>query len=238
MKKIFLSLIILVLCLNFVGCQKEKEDNNTNTDDGEKTNINNNVKPTLLLNSYDQYTKSKTEIYNTLNGVITKDNASMASSLVGFLSADVAFIPITMCGLGESERIGFELSYTDLEILSSESQCKVSYTTDGIKSSYDAIYDKKTDSIQIKIYKDEILMMINEHIKLDKGYASLRYYIDGDDSIVYKAIFRDDYIAVGYFENVKKDPTSIYKNKPNIEWTKNGTNWTEYKDGKITTIPN
>lgn len=214
-------------------------DDNTkgNTNNNEKTTTDDNVKSTLLVNSYDQYTKSKTEIYNTLNGVITKDNHQMASSLISFLSADVAFIPITMCGLGENERIGFELIYTNLEISSSESQCRVSYTTDEIKSTYDAIYDEKTDSIQIKIYKDELLIMINEYIKLEQGYASQQYYID-DDSIVYKVIFRDDYIAVGYFDNVLKNPSSIYKNKPNIEWTKNGTNWTEYKDGKITFLPN
>ncbi|MDD2625606.1 MAG: hypothetical protein PHR55_02450 [Bacilli bacterium] len=63
---------------------------------------------------------------------------------------------------------------------------------------------------------------------------------DFGNSTSFRSIFRNEYIAVGFFENVTSEPTSLFKNKNlvNTEWTKGGSNWSEYDNGEFQTIPN
>ena len=91
----------------------------------------------------------------------------------------------------------------------------------------------------MKMYDDNKVTAIYEYIKLDKGYATLQYYYDDDNNVSsYRSIFNDNYISVGFFENVNNKINSIYKSKSGIneEWTKGGTYWAEYDNGKFDSV--
>lgn len=233
MKKIILFMFALLLTISLVACGNKSETSNVE----EKKNTN--TKVSNFADSYAKYVEAKSDVFDKLNENIPEGSYQMATALLGFSTIDVALIPITMCGLEEDERLGFQFLYQSLKYESTNDTCKITFNNEGKKAVYESLFDSKTDSIRTMMYEDDKLVIINEYVSLNDGYASQQYYVGDEESTVFRAIFKDDYLAIGYFENVNSEPESIYKNKNKgtVDWTKGGVRWAEYNKGEITSIP-
>ena len=236
MKKYMYILLAVLLCIIPVGCGNTKDNNNSNNTNN---NINENTKVSTIAESYSKYLELKSDSYDKMSEAIPEDDYTMAMSLVGFSLVDLTMIPITICGLDETAAKYFYTLYTNLDYKNEKDKCTLTFKNDDTTSKYISTYDKNTDSVQTKYYEDDKLKLVAEYVKLDKGYGTQQYYADEDQHTSYRSIFSEDYIAIGTFNDVTIEPTSIYKNKnmPNKEWTQGGTSWTEYSNGKIVTIP-
>lgn len=238
MKNLMKIVLTLLVCIILVGCgNTEKEETNNNTN-----NINDETKVTTIAESYAKYSELKSQMFEKLSDSIPDNNSMLPLTLLGFASMDFIMVPITMCGVKESEAAIFYSMYNDLKYTSNDNECTITYSVEGKTNKFISLYDRNTDSVQTKFYEDNKLIMISEYIKLDDGYGSQQYMLDDDfgNSTSFRSIFRNEYIAVGFFENVTFEPTSLFKNKNlvNTEWTKGGSNWSEYDNGEFQTIPN
>lgn len=247
MKRFAQILLIGILLFSLVGCgNKDSKNNSTKdknnndySDNGSK--INDDTKVGTISVSYRKFTELKTEIYDKLNAEISDSqnyNFSLSMGLLGFATIDLSMIPLTFCGEDkEAALIGLSFLYSNTTYESTDNNCKISFTTDAGKVSYDSIYDKKSDSLQTKMYENDKLTAISEYVKLDNGYATQFYTDDGDEASVYKAIFDQKRIIVG-MQNQTGIPESIYKNSSiaTEDWTKSQELWSKYEDGKVVSI--
>ncbi len=233
MKKYLKIVLTLLLCIILVGCgNTEKEETNDNSN-----NINDNTKVSTIAESYSKYVELKSQMYEKLSDSIPDNNYTAPLTLLGFASMDVIMTPISMCGVKESEAAIFYTMYNNLKYTSNDNECTITYSAQEKTNKFVSIYDRNTDSVQTKFYENDKLIIISEYVKLEDGYGAQQYLVDNDygNSTSFRSIFRDEYIAVGFFENVTKEPTSIFKNKNlvNTEWTKGGSDWSEYDNGEF-----
>lgn len=234
MKKILVLSITLLLTISLVGCGKSNDIKHIESED-----INENTKVSTIAESYTKYVELKSNSFEQLQDNIPDSDYSLALSLLAFSAIDLTMVPITMCGLNETEAARFYSLYTNLDYKSEKDKCTISFTNEGKTDKYVSIYDNKTDSVQTKFYENDVLKITSEYVKLNEGYATSQYIIDESNNTAYRSIFKDNYITVGVFENVTTEPASIYKTKSiaSEEWTKGGTYWSKYDNGKIESLP-
>lgn len=236
MKKKIILLVVLLLCLTLAGCGEKK---NSNTENNLKGNIKETTKVSNIAESYGKYADLKSKAFDKLIDNIPEDDVTLSFSLLGFTMGDLMLVPISICGLSEADAAYSFAFMNIMDYKSDGDNCTVTYKNDDDVTKFETTYDKKTDSIQIKIYEEKVLSTIYEYIKLDEGYATLQYFYDNENLSSYRSIFNDNYISVGYFEDITTKPESIYKSKINSkDWTKGGKYWTEYDNGKFDSILN
>lgn len=231
MKKIIILFTIVIFSTLFVGCGKDNTTNNIKGEVKEKTKVSN------ISESYTKYTELKSKAYDKLSDSIPENDYTLSMGLLGFVTGDILIVPVSICGLSETEAAYSFGLFNIKDFKNDGNTCNMTFKDeDNNSSKFETIYDEKTDSIQMKMYDDNKVTAIYEYIKLDKGYATLQYYYDDDNNVSsYRSIFNDNYISVGFFENVNNKINSIYKSKSGIneEWTKGGTYWAEYDNGKF-----
>lgn len=241
MKKVIL--LFLLICVFFIttGCNKSYElyDSEGNQIKEEDT-VNDDTKVGTISESYEKYVALKNEVYTELMDKMGEDeqyNISLSMGLLGFSGVDLTFIPLTFCGLENQAAVaGLSFLYKDIDYKSTKDSCKITFTSDKETMSYNSKYDKKTDSLQTKVYSGDKLIAISEYTKLNSGYATQYYSVD-EEAISYKSIFSDGKMIVGIVKDAS-EPESLYKNSDMAteEWTKSQYLWAKYDNGIVTSI--
>lgn len=243
-KKIMIGILAISMCFSLVGCGKEtnlddNSGNNNNTN--ENSNINDNTKVSTVSQSYEKYTELKSQAYTKLSDKISDSeefSLSLSMGLLGFSTLDLTLIPITFCGLDkEAALAGLAFLYNNISYENTNDACKISFAVEDGKMTYDTKYDEKTDSVQTKLYENDILTAISEYVKLDDGYATQFYSISDSETSVYKSIFDENKIIVSMQSDIS-EPQSIFKNKGIVseEWTKSQELWSKYENGNVESI--
>jgi hypothetical protein len=236
------------MCFSLVGCGKENSLNGDNTnndntsgDNNNGSNINDNTKVSTVAQSYEKYTELKSKAYDKLSEKLNNSedyNLSLSMGLLGFSALDLSLIPITFCGLdNQAAMAGLAILYSDITYENTNDACKITFKGEDSNMTYDTKYDAKTDSVQTKVYENNILTAISEYIKLDNGYATQFYAISDSETSVYKSIFDENMIIVSMKSKVS-EPESIFKNKGIVseDWTKSQELWSKYENGNVTSI--
>jgi hypothetical protein len=239
MKKIFMGGIILLISFMLVGCGSKIEyDVPVN---GNENTVNDKTKVGTIAQSYEKYVDLKSDAYNMLSNQTEEGenyNFSLSMGLLGFSTLDLTLVPLTFCGLEDEAAIaGLAFLYKDIDYKSTDDSCKITFKSEDSKMTYDTKYDKKSDSVQTKLYENDKLIAISEYVKLNKGYATQYYSIEEESASIYKSIFDDERIIVGMNSDVS-EPESIFKNESlaTEEWTKSQELWTKYENGTVTSI--
>lgn len=244
MKKFGLLLFLICVCFVTIGCSKDvemydSEGNKVNESDVNE-NVNDDTKVGTIAESYEKYTTLKGEVYTELTNKMEENNQfnlSLSMGLLGFSSLDLTFIPLTFCGLEDQTAVaGLSFLYKNIDYKSTKDSCKIVFTSDEGTMTYNSKYDKKTDSLQTKVYEGDKLIAISEYTKLDSGYATQYYSVD-EETVVYKSIFSQGKMIVGLVKNVS-EPETLFKNSSMAteEWTKSEYMWAKYDNGVVTSI--
>ena len=244
MKKFGLLLFLICVCFVTIGCSKDvemydSEGNKVNESDVNE-NVNDDTKVGTIAESYEKYTTLKGEVYTELTNKMEENeqfNLSLSMGLLGFSSLDLTFIPLTFCGLEDQTAVaGLSFLYKNIDYKSTKDSCKIVFTSDEGTMTYNSKYDKKTDSLQTKVYENDELIAISEYTKLDSGYAT-QYYSADEEGVSYRSIFSKGQMIVGIIENAD-EPESLFKNADiaTEEWTMSQYMWAKYDNGSVTSI--
>lgn len=238
MNKITMIFIIGLLSMLMVGCGGDKKPYSGVDNNGNKYVDNTKVK--TIADSYDKYSKLKTEAYEMLNNSSEYSaNYNLSLGLLGFVTVDLSLIPITFCGLENAAAVSaLEFFYQDIDYKTTKDSCDLTFKTEnGEDMTYNTKFDEKTDSVQTKIYLNGKLQYISEYIKLNTGYATQFYSVNDDQTSTYKSIFDSEKIVVGMQSNTS-EPESLFKNAAiaTEEWTKSQELWSKYENNKVTSI--
>ncbi len=234
MKKISKLMLMLIVCLNLTACGPNNKvvDDKTNNDNQE-TKQNETGKKITPADSYSAYLELKSKTIGDLTDNIPEENYSLPLELLGFTMVDLTMIPITFCGLDESERVGLSLLYDKFTYEYKGNKCIFSFEDEDGKSRYETIFDSKRDAMQTKMFVNDKLTFINEYIKCKNGYAAQYYVASEENNTTYRTIFRSSYIMTGIFNDVTKEPESIYNSSCNFgdDWLTAGNTWSKYDNG-------
>ena len=230
MKKTIILLFAFLLVITLAGCGKNDNKNNLKGDIKENTKVSN------ISESYTKYSELKTKAYEKLSDKIPEEEFGLSFGLLGFLTGDLIIVPISICGLTQTEAAYSYALFNIKDYQSDASTCNMTFKDDdGKNTRFETLYDKTTDSIKATMYEGTNITSVYEYVKLDKGYATLQYYYNEDGITSFRSIFNEDYMSVGMFENVDSKLDTIFKDKstPKTEWTKGGVYWVEYDNGEF-----
>lgn len=246
MKKVFaLVLVASILLIGLVSCGEKSEVENDGNQILEMNNeeITHETKVSNLSESYAKYVEIKSRTMETLSEKLSENgDFSISMALLGASMVDLMAIPATVCGLGEvtaQSALGF--LYSGVKYTEDGNKYIVEFNEDeeGNVGKFVAEYDVSTDSAHMEYLKNDKWFCTVEYIKIDNGYGSL-YIAEQENTeevnsafTVYKSIYVDDNVFMGFLDETGIKPDSIYKNASlcTEEWAKEDNNWIEFKNG-------
>lgn len=220
-KILILSLFIIMFLM---GCSNKNDNKNSLINN---KNIKDNTKVSNLSESFAKYSELKSKQTEVLTDMSQESDSYLLSmALIPFAMSDLTILPASICGLDESVAASQLFLFSNVKYSMEKDTCTVTYTAgeDETTSKFVATYDKKTDSVTMSVYEDNVLTVISEYVKIPDGYASQFYTIEeGEDTVtVYKSLFENSNIYTSIFENSKRPESIFRKNNIDIDFAKNG----------------
>jgi len=196
--------------------------------------------PATAAESYTAYTEAKGELISRLSDALSSnpDTGLASMSLLGIALADLALLPASSFGLGESSvnmALGF-VGAKDIEYSESGNQYSVKYRSeDGKNYELKGEYDKAADALKCISFTDGKETIISEHRKTSFGYVSQTYIINDDGSAyVYQLAVSGLNGAIGIFEASQVPPGLT--GSETIDFPKQCKEWYAIDGNKVTGV--
>jgi hypothetical protein len=202
-----------------------------------------------LYESYSKYTEAKSALASNMSTALSEDSnlvdLSMTGSMdiLGISFADLMLIPLTVCGMDDSDASAAALAMLGMEgvkISNSGNTYTVEYAdSEGGTVKIESEYDLGSQSMSSTLSENGEFYLMSEYTKITGGYAGQIYFSNDDGTFeTVKIVTNSDGSAgtIGVIRSGTSEPASIFGKGDGVgaDFASDTDDWYTLKDGKLT----
>ena len=202
-----------------------------------------------LYESYSKYSEAKSALASNMSTALSEDSnlvdLAMTGSMdiLGISFADLMLIPLTVCGMEDSDASTAALAMLGMEgvkISNSGNTYTVEYAdSEGGTVKIESKYDLGSESMSSTLSENGEFYLMSEYTKITDGYAGQIYFSNDDGTFeTVKILTNLDGSAgtIGVIRSGTSEPASIFGKGDGVgaDFASGTDDWYTLKDGKLT----
>ncbi|MGI6538423.1 MAG: hypothetical protein ACOX22_08890 [Caldicoprobacterales bacterium] len=220
--------------------EQPEEQKQTETEKPDNTGSDSPGSPATASESFTNYTNAKGEVITKISDALASnpDTAMDSLSFLGLFMIDLAMVPASSFGVGETaaaSALGI-LGIKDIKYSEDGNQYSIKYKNEeGKELELQGIYDKTADSLKCTSFIDGKETFYSEYYKTSFGYVAQIYAVEDDgSSIAYKIAISGEDGAIGVEEGASKP--SLLTGGESADFPKDCPKWYAIKGDQFTGV--